>query len=310
MPGPYIHCAMRIEVPAWSSVKVKNHMAERAAGLGFPAKERLHALVVPREHGAWGMLLVPLLTGASVGLLRGGHWLPLLPLTVMALALFWMRTPVESWLGTTPLRAQTETERRAASHAILALGAVAGLALAALLWGRTRKGLLLLGAVAGAAFVVQAGLKKLGRKTRMAAQVAGALGLTATAPAAYYVVTGQFDLQAYSLWLANWLFAGEQIHFVQLRIRAARAASRGEKLARGRIYLAGQILLVCVLWLAWRLGLVPGLALVAFVPVFVRGMTWFVRRPRALAVRRLGWTELGHAVAFGILLTVGFHLGR
>ena len=33
---------------------------------------RHRSLVIPREHGAWGILLIPLVTGASVGLLAGG----------------------------------------------------------------------------------------------------------------------------------------------------------------------------------------------------------------------------------------------
>src|SRR5260370_6250043 len=38
---------------------------------------RRQSLIFPREHGAWGILLVPLVTGASVGLLAGGRAWPL-----------------------------------------------------------------------------------------------------------------------------------------------------------------------------------------------------------------------------------------
>ena len=70
-------------------------------------KERRRALVVPREHGPWGMLLVRLVTGAAVGLESGGSVSPVLLLTTAVLALFWLRTPAESWLGTGVVRAQT-----------------------------------------------------------------------------------------------------------------------------------------------------------------------------------------------------------
>ena len=46
------------------------------------------SLILPREHGAWGLLLIPLLTGASVGLLNGGNGGSLAPLTMAVLALF------------------------------------------------------------------------------------------------------------------------------------------------------------------------------------------------------------------------------
>ncbi len=269
-------------------------------------RSRLRALVVPREHGAWGLLLVPLATGAAAGLMRGGQALPLAIFTTAALAVFLLRTPVESWLGTTPLRAQSVAESRIVLAFVLSLSAVAALMFAALFWNGRNRGLLPLGVVAALAFAVQAALKKLSRKLRMAAQVTGALALTATAPAAYMLVTGRFDSIAAGLWLANWLFAGDQIHFVQLRIHAARTQTVGEKLRRGRAFLAGQVGLAAGLVLFTKLGFLPWPALLAFVPVLFRGIAWFVRGSQPLAVRRLGWSELAQAVTFGALLIAAF----
>jgi len=269
-------------------------------------RSRLRALVVPREHGAWGMLLVPLATGAAVGIMRGGQALPLLLFLLAAMSVFWLRTPLESWLGTTPLRAQTVVERRALLVFILCLSAVAALMFTALFWGGQNRALLPIGAVVMLAFMAQAALKKLSRNLRMAAQVVGAIGLTATAPAACIVAAGRFDSVAAALWLANWLFAGDQIHFVQLRIHAARAQGAGEKLRRGRAFLAGQLCLAAVLIAAASSGVLPWLALLAFAPVLFRGIAWFLHSAQPLAVRRLGWSELAHALAFGVLLVVAF----
>jgi hypothetical protein len=281
-------------------------MAEAAVQPRLAHPSRLRALILPREHGAWGILLVPLFTGAGVGLLTQSRWLPLTLFAVAALALFWMRTPVESWLGASPLRAQTSAERNAVLLAALGLGSVAGTSLAALQWGGQNRALLVLGGIAGLAFVAQAVLRKLGRRTRMLAQVVGAVGLTCTAPGAYYVITGQLDSRALALWLANWLFAGNQIHFVQLRLHAARARGWREKLARGRTFFAGQVLMVLALALAWRWGSFPALALAAFVPVLLRGTLWLWQPPHPLEVHRLGWSELRHALAFGVLLVAAF----
>ena len=70
---------------------------------------RSRSLVVPREHGAWGILLIPLVTGASAGLLMGGNGKNLIALTFVALALFWLRTPLEGWAGTAPVRSELRT---------------------------------------------------------------------------------------------------------------------------------------------------------------------------------------------------------
>jgi hypothetical protein len=205
-----------------------------------------------------------------------------------------------------PLRAQSDEERRAVARAILALGAVAAAALANLFWGGQNIYLLPLGAASALAFVAQLGLKKLGRRTRMLAQMVGALGLTSTAPAAYYVVTEHIDSPALLLWLTNWLFAVNQIHFVQLRIHGPRLTGLVQKLTHGHAFLLGQAGLALMLFVAWRTRMLPGLVLLAFLPAFLRGIAWFLKQPGPLVVRRLGWTELAHAVTFGIMLIIGF----
>jgi hypothetical protein len=285
--------------------------AKTTAKITIPQKERRRALVVPREHRAWGMLLVPLVTGAAVGLLAGGRVAPVLLLTTAVLALFWLRTPTESWLGTSAVRAQTLEERHLVRNVTLALATIAAIALSALFWQGRNRELIWLGMIAGAAFAAQVLLKKMGRTkvgrtTRVAAEVVGALALTSTAAAAYYVATGRLDARAWALWLVNWLFAANQIHFVWLRIRGARAAGWSEKFTVGWSFLAGQILLGGTLVLACHFSWLPELTLIAFAPVLFRGFVWFAKRPQPLVVRRLGWTELAHAVAFGVLLTAGF----
>ncbi|MBI1983700.1 MAG: hypothetical protein HYS61_05840 [Acidobacteria bacterium] len=142
----------------------------------------------------------------------------------------------------------------------------------------------------------------------MAAQLVGALGLTSTAAGAYYVVKGNLDAAALLIWGLNWLFAVNQIHFGQLRIRAARAATRAEKLTEGDGFLAGEAATVLILLLVWRFGSLPGATAWAFGPVLARGLVWFFRRPAPLGIHRLGFSELAHALIFGALLILGFHL--
>jgi hypothetical protein len=261
---------------------------------------------LPREHGAWGILLVPLLTGAAVGFSAGSRVLPLVLFLTASLALFCLRTPLEVWLGTSPLRAQSPSERWVVVSSIFAYATLAALAVGWLLWRERAEGLVLVGGAAAIFFVAQAGLKRLGRRTRMPAQLVGALGLTSTAAGAYYVMTGRLDRTALILWAANWLFAANQIHFVQTRIHGARATTRREKFARGGWFLFGETLTVILLAAAWRLDVLPGLAALAFAPVLIRGARWFFQANAPLAIHRLGLTELAHAVVFGLLFIVGY----
>jgi hypothetical protein len=164
--------------------------------------------------------------------------------------------------------------------------------------------------MAGAAFAAQVFLKRMGRTTRMAAEVIGALALTSTAPAAYYVATGRLDARAGALWLVNWLFTADQLHFVWLRIRGARAAGWSEKFRVGWSFLAGNILLGGLLGLACYFRRLPEFTLIAFAPVLFRGFAWFAKKPQPIVVRRLGWTELVHALVFGALLIAAFSIAQ
>ncbi len=277
-----------------------------AAHIGTLDNSRLRSMVVPREHGAWGMLLVPLAAGAIVALRTGVNSGALTLFILAAMSLFWLRAPVESWLGTSAIKAHTAEERSLVMTASIGIVLLAASCVAALLWNGHNRELLVIGGIGGIAFAVQAGVKKLGRKGRMPAQVIGAIGLTSTAAGAYYVTTGRLDHIAIALWFANWLFAGNQIHFVQLRLRSSRAASLDEKLQAGLPFLAGQVLLLGVLSAANRIGIFSEVVAVAFVPILLRGIFWFVRGRQPLDVHKLGFSELGQALLFGALLCVAF----
>ena len=273
-------------------------------------RERHRALIVPREHGAWGLLLVPMITGAGVAFRECSHIFPLILLSAAALALFWLRTPAESLLGTSAMRAQTSEEARTVKLAIAILGAIAAVALGGLLWSGRNIDLWPLGAVAAAAFIAQAFLKRLGRRARIWSEMVGTIGLTAAAPAAYYVITGNFNATAWMLWVANLLFAGDQIHYVQLRLHTAKIEGFRAKLAHGWTFALGQALMTAVLTLACMSRLMPVFVSLAFAPLLFRGWFYFVQEPSPLIVRRLGWGELKHATAFCVLFIGMYTLAR
>jgi hypothetical protein len=226
---------------------------------------------------------------------------------VAAFSLFWLRTPLESWLGTSAIKARSAQERKLVLQTMIAIAALASLSVGALLW-TGKLGLIAIGAVSALALAIQMGVKKLGRKGRMPAQLIGAVGLTSTAAGAYYVATGRLDRTAIALWLANWIFACDQIHFVQVRIHSSRAFTFRDKARQGLPFLLSQMALIGVLIPACRFGLFPTAAVLAFIPVLLRGMLWFVSKPRPLDVHKLGFTELGHSLLFGTLFCAAFFL--
>ncbi len=276
-----------------------------------PARQaRTHALIVPREHGAWGLVLIPLLSGGAVGWAAGHHAGPILLFVIAVIALFWMRTPVESLLGTSAMSAHTPAERRIALIAAVLFGTVAATCLCGLMWGGKHRALWLLGVVAATAFVLQVFLKKLGRSMRMPSQMVGALGLTSTAAGAYYLASGHLGGAALGLWGANWIFAGNQIHFVHLHIHGVRAATFADKFRLGSWFFLGQATLIPLLAGAALEGITPGWLAAAFIPMLARGFYWFVRKPVPLQIKQLGWSEMKQGVIFGVLLTVVYVFGQ
>ena len=325
---------------------VDGHVSNAASeyALDKARRERRRALIVPREHGAWGLLFVPMVTGVGIAYRESANLFPFVLLLTAAVALFWLRTPLESYLGTSAIRAQTSEERRDVLFVVAYLGAIAALSLAMLLREGANPFLWYIGAIAGAAFAAQILLKpsakpalqqlmwrRLPRPSsegeaerhrgknsgkhattilRMLSEVVGTIGLTASAPAAYYVITGRFGATAWMLWLANLLFAGNQIHYVQIRIHSARARGLREKLATGWVFAAGQLLMAAALFVACFAKLMPWIALIAFSPLLLRGYLYFFQKPGPLVVRRLGWNELAQATAFCVLFISAFALSR
>ena len=268
---------------------------------------RLHQLLLPREHGAWGMLLVPLASGLALGLLNSGAAAPALWLALALFALFLSRQPLEILLGTSLLKAQDAAQKRVLGVAVVLLWlAAAGAALAVARTSALR-GLAIVGGIAVACFVAQQVLARGGRATRLLAQSAGAAALTGASAAAYVAATGRLERMAALLWAANWLFALNQIDYVHLRIQA-RAASGAEKLLRARGFLLRELLLVGVLLGAWVAGLAPALMLASFAPVLLRGALWVMRPAQPLRVRTVGFTELAQNIVFGALLVAALVL--
>lgn len=271
--------------------------------------KRRRALVWPREHGAWGILLVSLVTGAAAGFSSMTSFPRLFWLTLAAMAAFSLRTPVENSLPASPLRPRNPAEWRWVNAAIVIYALCCILALG-MLWRYRALALVWIpGVVASGLFALQAVTKRAGRAGRLLGEIIGAFGLAVAALAAWAVAATRFGHEAYALWLMNGLFATNQILYVQLRIHETRDSSQS-LLSKGKpLFLAGEILTIMVLVAAWRSSLVPGLAVLAFLPILVRGGVWSIRSgPQPLKIHRLGKTELAHALLFGLLLIASFRL--
>ena len=109
-----------------------------------------------------------------------------------------------------------------------------------------------------------------------------------TAPAAWYVATGQWE---YRLWALNALYFGGGVLYVKMHLATAIARE-----ATGRwpvLWYHGALVAVAVA--AWPVGL-------ALLPAVARAVVGVLRLQPRLRIKRLGWTEVGHSVVFGLLV--------
>jgi len=275
--------------------------------LRFPqATANQKRVLVPREHGAWALWLLPLFSGGIIGFAAAplAATAPAIWFSCVAVAAFLIHQPLESLLGVSVVRVRSAPEQRVAVFWVIGLTVIAALGMMELI--RLQRGLVLvLGLAALACFALAAFCGPV-RALRIPKQLVGALGLTSTAAGAYYVTTGRFDRVALALWLASWLFAAGQIEYVQMRLRTANLRCRRDRIKAGWK--------ICVL----HLGLLAGAATtatvlpiskllpLAFVPAVFRIFSWMFGRVRPLKLYVLGFTELAQNIVFAALLTAAF----
>jgi hypothetical protein len=270
-----------------------------------PSKPAIR-LLVPREHGTWGLLLFPLISGAIVGYvanpnasLKAALWFLLTTLSA-----FLIYQPLESLLGFSLIKTRSQRQQRVAIISVIAFAVIATAGVLELF--HLRRGLVLgFGLAALGCFGVRLLLGS-SRRMRVPRQLIGALGLSSTAAGAYYAATGRIDWTSILLWLASWLFAAGQIEYVHLRISTAHVRPRRQKLRSSMAVCFLHLLMIGASITAAFAGFAPLLLALAFVPSVVRLSIWLVRPWRPLGIHILGVSELLQGLLFNILLIGAF----
>jgi len=260
-------------------------------------------LTVPKQHGAWSILIV----STAVGVLAfpsGSVGAPLL-LVVCVIAGFMARHAGVTWL-------RLKDDRRgqvlgwAAVYGIVAGGCGAGLVVA---YGLT----LLVGiALVAAVFAgVSMALERLRLDRTAWGEVVGTVGLSLAVPAAAYCTTGELGLEALGLWAISALFFCASVPHVRLVVRSKPTAAMpaGDRWRRG----AGSVVFhglalgaVAALSMA---EVAPRLATLALLPVCAKALLPVVRPPeKTPSIKRVGFVELGHSVLFAVLVVVVYRM--
>lgn len=299
-------------------------------------------LLLPREHGAWGILLIPFLTTAAIA--RRGDAPVVLCLAAIFLA-YLARHPLELLLAPQIKRFYRGAARGSSQHgagepeaqagvlsnrALLgwfslyaALGSLAALPLFLVFH---RKGLLVLAGVAGGFFLLRVLMLRTRAERSLLGEWLAAPGLALTAPAAWVAATGSLNGTALLFWLLHTLFFSSGIFYVKFRIRVlAEKRSLGslwERVVFAREVIIYHVLMVLfaatVVHIGWASALpvaprgpehwASWVAALPFLPAAGRALAGVIWLDGRLQIKRLGWSEVAHSLIFAALLILSFGL--
>ncbi len=261
---------------------------------------------LPKEHGSWAMLAIPLLLGLAVA----PAWHPrALVLLLAVLAFFLVRYPLALLVK---IRKRAAADKSALVGWAVVYGGVAALSGGWLVLFQGLGWLAPLGLVGALLVLFHLWLVSRRQEMSLAGELVGITGLALGAPMAYYAAAGALDHTAAILWLINALYFGGTVFYIKLKVRQQprlpapdRAAERLVK-ARACLTYQAAVLTVVILLAAQRWA--PLLAPLAFLPVTVKIISgaWRWQDKKSLSLTRLGIAELIHAITFAGLVVVAF----
>ena len=302
-------------------------------------------LLLPREHGAWGILLIPFITTAAIAPAAAGGDAPVLLCLAAVFLAYLARHPLELLLapqvkrfyrdaGRAPSQREAGEQEAAtsilSSRALLAwfslYGTLGVLVALPLFLTFHRYALLALVGVGGGFFVLRVLMLRTGAERSLLGEWLAVPGLALTAPAAWVAATGTLDGTALLFWLLHTLFFSSGIFYVKFRIRVL-AEKRPLGSLWERVVFAREVIIYHVLMVLFA-AVVVRIGWASVLPLAARGpehwVSWVAALPflpaagRALAgviwlngrfqIKRLGWSEVAHSLVFAVLLILVFGL--
>ena len=253
---------------------------------------------VPAEHGAWAMLLLPLVLGIELaGPRPSAAWL-VPPAAILAFLAHNAVAPAAQRLLTGKTAPREWFRRRAIWGSLyFALSVVTFGAVVALVPGPSRSPLLLAALPAASGAAVYSVFAIAGARKRIGAELTGMASLALSAPITALASGGPVGARAAGATVVAFAYSVSALAFVRAyahrngsaRVAAARCIAAHLLLAGGLVALVG-----CG-WLS------PGW-LLAFVPVVVRTAWGLLGPPRN--VRGVGFREIGVVVAVAAIASV------
>jgi len=257
--------------------------------------------MLPKEHGAWAVFFVPMIVGTVRAEQLSAN---LILLFFSSTGFFLAYQPVQVLFRHAPSDEKLNVARTW-GLVFLSWAAIPGLFL--LFQGFWL--LLPIAGLAGASIFVSLSLTR-NKPKSIASDFAAVVGLTLTAPAAMYVLTGRLQMDTLLVWSLNVLFFGSSVFYVHMKIRATGLKKEmltwRERLLIGHLNILYHLAVLIILIILVQASNTPALAFVAFVPVSLHAFIGTMRLSSRVRFKKLGFLLLGQSLVFAVLITLTF----
>jgi len=257
----------------------------------------LRSIVIPTEHGGWGIVLEPALAA-----LLGAPSAAGLLIALAALATFLIRQPAKMVTGDLVVRRRSfpRTSKAFATTVVLGVAAVAMLGLA---W-RLRGVAPLLPLLAAAPLAaIQILYDARNRSRNLFPEIAGATAMGASA-AMILIAAGASPVAACALWLVVVLRTTGAIVYIRTRLRRSHG-----RVASALPALLLHAVAIAIVAVAASRGLAPSIGIGLFILLAVRAAVGLTPAAVGAPARKVGFMEIGWGIATILVLGIGMQLG-
>jgi len=261
-------------------------------------------ILIPKEHGSWAILLIPYFIGAAI---TGGFSNRITLGLIGILLLFFSRQPLLLLLKNR--NGHGITDRGLWLNFLIPLIAGLGiffwLMLNYQLWQ-----LWLIGCIGLMLFSLYIYLFLQRKERSILGEVVGISLLSLSSSVAVAIAQGRLTSQALLLWLVNALYFSASVFYIKMKI-AARNQYRKDFTDKKDLsitknclsYLAILLIIVGILIFAdW----LPGLIILAFVPMILHTLWQILVRDTDLKMMREGWIQVGLSIIYAFLVVISY----
>ena len=265
--------------------------------------------IIPREHGAWAVLLVPYFTGTFACDKPG---IPSLLLLINVISLYLLRVCGEFYLSGNVKKKKAYPNIKSFYLYSIAIFTVSLVTTILLLFYFQLWKLLYIGLPAFFLFVRYYVLLLKNNKDRISLQFTAILGLTLIAPASYYAVSERWDYDSLLLWIFNAIFFQLGFLYVHNRIRLQKNQKKivglWEKLLLTKNLIAVWCFSLFIFYLLLYTGLIKPIFFVLLLPLTIHLVFGLYFDKRELNIKRMGRYLLAQGVFFLVILIALFRI--